>query len=181
MGIDDQDRYEQLGKAWRHVVSWRDKLFAGYLTVLGALGYVILQDATAVRRLALFGAGVMLSAIFWIFEFRTRNIVNACQATAASLEADRGLYTTMIRLRKKSKRWQTYGFGMSLLTAGAIGICLAGLMRYLPATLQVRPLPILISMVLPGLVAVALMILFECPGSKQRKAELEDPLVDRAK
>ena len=174
MAIDDQSRYQELGEAWRQVVAWREKLFAGYLTVLGALGYVVLQNSDELRRSVLCIAGILLSVMFQLLEIRTRNIANEYQYTGSLLEKPgSGCYTTMENARDQSTRWLTFGFPISLLTGFAIGICVVGLMRYLPPTLPklLAPISIETSLLMGAITGFLVVVFFESLGGLQSRRD----------
>ena len=96
--IDDTKLYEEAGQAWRHFASWREKTFAGYLTVLAALAIGFTQQPVAPKRILILGGAILVSAVFWVLESRSRELINACQLAADRLEQARGCYADLNRL-----------------------------------------------------------------------------------
>ena len=155
-------------------MAWREKLFAGYLTVLGALGYVVLQNPGELRRSVLFGAGILLSVVFQLLEIRTRKVANDYQYAGSLLEKDGGgCYTTMNKVLDQPIRWLTFGFPISLLTGFAIGICVVGLMRYVPPMFPklLAPIAIETSLLVGTLTALLVVVFVEWLGGWLRKRD----------
>ena len=50
MNSEQEKLYEQLGHTWRHFASWREKVLAGYLTVLAGLAFDRRVSARVARR-----------------------------------------------------------------------------------------------------------------------------------
>ncbi|HEV3482291.1 MAG TPA: hypothetical protein VGR97_08180 [Candidatus Acidoferrales bacterium] len=139
MNEDDKSLYEQLGKAWLQYVSWREKILAGYLTALGALGYAFSKEASNPVRAGLCASIILVSVVFRILDIRTTGLVNLCQRVGRGLAAG-NLYAEIDKYRfaetdkdwvlKKLKKVTTYGFAINMLIAGAIGPSLVGLVIY---------------------------------------------------
>jgi len=74
--------YEEIGRAHRYFLSWRNALFAGHITVTYAhvIGYswLINQKDTRMYQLLLLISGFLMTLIFWGLEFRTRALYRAC-------------------------------------------------------------------------------------------------------
>ena len=80
-----KDAYDQAVKGHLFFLDWRHKTFAGYITVMAALGlgfYKASQDYWFVLSLA----GIFLAIAFWMFDFRNRELFYACSNAAADLE-----------------------------------------------------------------------------------------------
>src|SRR5712691_7966000 len=123
--MDDTKLYEEAAQAWRHFASWREKTFAGYLTALAALAIGFMQQTGAPVRTLIFAGGFLVSAVFWILENRSRELINACQLAADRLEQGRGCYAELNRVRFDREGWVTYGFAVGLF-AGAVGAVSVG-------------------------------------------------------
>lgn len=110
-----------------HYVSWREKIFAGYLTVLAALAYAFSQNTNAAVRCAVFAFGFLVSGVFRILDFRTTELVNLCQAEGHSLAGSKGFYRMLNRVRFEEEHspslrtfWiagVSYGLAINLLVA----------------------------------------------------------------
>ena len=106
---DPEKLYNEAGQNWRHFASWREKSFAGYLTVLTALGIGFSQNTSVAVRGAILAGAIIVSVAFWILDFRNGQCLNACQVAAASLEDSKGVYSALNNLRFATKRtWFTY-------------------------------------------------------------------------
>jgi len=122
MPIDDEKLlYDELGKAWLHFASWRERIFAGYLSVLAVLAYAFSRDASNPIRAAILGFAILVSIVFRILDIRTTRHVNLCQRVGRSLAAGKGLYAEIDKDRFSTWRVTTYGFGINVLVAGVIG------------------------------------------------------------
>jgi len=128
--IDDTKLYEEAGQAWRHFASWREKTFAGYLTALAALAIGFAQQPRASIRLFIFAGAILVSAVFWILESRSRELINACQLAADRLEQARGCYADLNRLRFHRDTWVTYGFGVGLFVGAVSAASFGGMCLY---------------------------------------------------
>ncbi|MBI2871197.1 MAG: hypothetical protein HYY14_05740 [Candidatus Omnitrophica bacterium] len=129
----DPKLYEELADIWRHFASWREKIFAGYVTVLAALGVAFSQNTSAPIRVAVFGGAALVSVVFWILDFRNSQLLNACQDAAALLEDQAGGYRALSSLRSdpNSKTWATYGLAIDLLVGAVIAAASAGMVVYI--------------------------------------------------
>lgn len=112
------DLYKEIGEAWRNYVSWQEKLFAGYLTVLAALGYGFLNANTRIR-LAILAFAALVSVVFRIIDWRTAELVNRCQSCGELIGEDRSIYAGINHLRSNSGL-SRYGLAIDLLTAALI-------------------------------------------------------------
>jgi hypothetical protein len=128
--MDNQKLYEELGHIWRHFASWREKIFGGYLAVLIALGAGFSQTTSVRIRAAIFAGAIVVSIVFWILDFRSSQLLNACQTAAASLEEQKGSYGTLCSLRFGPRTWPTYGLAIDLLVAGVVGASGGGMFLY---------------------------------------------------
>jgi hypothetical protein len=128
--IDDTKLYEEAGQGWRHFASWREKTFAGYLTALAALAIGFTQQPVAPMRILILGGAILVSAVFWILESRSRELINACQLAADRLEQARGCYADLNRLRFHRDTWVTYGFAVGLFVGVVSAASVGGMCLY---------------------------------------------------
>ena len=85
--VDEQDMYLQSAELLRHYLSWREKLFGGYLVVIAALAVAVNKvDQPPFFRSAMALLGVALTVVFWLFERRIRELFLACLGAGAALE-----------------------------------------------------------------------------------------------
>jgi len=129
----DPKLYEEVAVIWRHFASWREKIFAGYVTVLAALAVAFSQNTSAPIRVAVFGGAALVSVVFWILDFRNSQLLNACQDAAALLEDPGGGYRALSGLRSdpNSRTWATYGLAIDLLVGVVITASSAGMVVYI--------------------------------------------------
>ena len=131
--IDPNKLYEEIGKAWQYFDSWREKIFAGYLSVLAALAFGLSKSASIHVRAVLFAFGILVSVgVFRTLDFRTTELINLCQAAGDNLAGPKGLHRALSGLRfatTKSwkKSWLSYGTAISLLVASVIATSFVGL------------------------------------------------------
>lgn len=170
--IDPNKLYEEIGKAWQYFDSWREKIFAGYLSVLAALAFGLSKSASIHVRAVLFAFGILVSVAFWILDFRTTELINLCQAAGDNLAGPKGLHRALSGLRfatTKSwkKSWLSYGTAISLLVASVIATSFVGLAIYL---WRWRSSTDAISLWCPvvaiALAAVLLALLRKCAGEQ---------------
>lgn len=65
MSINDEKLYDELGRVWQQYVLWREKIFAGYLSVLAALGYALSKvEGHPGRAAAVFALADVVSVVF---------------------------------------------------------------------------------------------------------------------
>ena len=169
MPTDDQKLYEEIGQAWRHFASWREKIFAGYLTVLAALGIGFSQVTSIPVRAAIFAGGILVSAVFWILDFRNAQLINACQAAGDRLERGKGCYGELNRLRFDRKSPLTYGLAISLLVGGVGAASVGGLSVYMVRWWGGEFS--LWAFIIAVVVAVAVPLVLRKLGNKQRSTE----------
>lgn len=165
-------RYQQLSEAWRQVVDWRSKLFAGYLLAIGALGHAILSTTNETHRLILLGSGVLVATIFQLLEIRVRGVANDYQFTGSRLEGrGGGCYSTMEHGQSvgRSPRYLSFGFPVTLLTASVFGAFAYGLSRH--ATLCTSDQSSARDLVSAVACAALIYVLVEHVSRAQRKRE----------
>lgn len=127
MPIEDEKLYEEIGRAWRHFASWREKAFGGYLTVLAALAVGFYQNRSLPVRTVIFAGALLVSAVFWILDVRNLQLMNACQLAANRLECNKGCYAGLNRVRFERKRSPSHGLAINLLVDGVGAVGVAGL------------------------------------------------------
>jgi hypothetical protein len=122
--------YEEAGRAWIHFVTWRERIFAGYLTVLAALGVAFHAEASPLMRLVVCGACILVSVVFWILDLRNRELIGACQAAAQLLEDGKGAYSALNSLRFDSTKRYTHGLAINLLVCSVVGGSVGAIVLY---------------------------------------------------
>jgi hypothetical protein len=120
MPIEDEKLYEEIGRAWLYFDSWREKIFAGYLTVLAALALAFSKDASLYVRTAVFAFSIVVSVVFWILDFRTTELLNLCQAAGEQMAESKGFYGELNQRRFARKNRVSFGFAVSLLVSSVI-------------------------------------------------------------
>lgn len=119
--MKNEELYKAASETWRHFASWREKIFAGYLTVLAGLGVALAGQAAPRLRVALYAGAVLVSAVFWLLDFRNAQILNACQGAAAGRESPEGAYSAMRRVRSRGSAARiTFGLAVDVLVAGVV-------------------------------------------------------------
>jgi len=83
--------YQNAGELHRYFLSWRHQLFAGYLAVIAALvvpACWAYNSPTHSRAwIGIIGiTSVLFTALFWVLEFRNRQLYRACQNVAQNIE-----------------------------------------------------------------------------------------------
>jgi hypothetical protein len=84
--------YEEVGRNFRHYLSWRRILVAGYLATLAGLA-IGLSWAVKTEPCYefIFPAGAALaSALFWALDYRTRSLFSQAATTGVELESSLG-------------------------------------------------------------------------------------------
>jgi hypothetical protein len=119
-----EDGLREVYDSWRSYVAWQEKQFAGYLTVLAALGYALVQNAaTPHTRQGILVAGIVLSIVFRIIDWRTAELVNGCQTCGQLLRGDASIYAHINGLRYAKGRCFLfrYSLAVDILAASVIG------------------------------------------------------------
>jgi hypothetical protein len=93
--VADDKLYEEIGRVWQYFDSWREKIFAGYLSVLAALAFTFSKNTSAPVRAGVFAFAVVVSAVFWILDSRTTELLSICQAAGDKLADSRGFYARL--------------------------------------------------------------------------------------
>lgn len=87
--VDEKERYAQAGEMLRHYLSWREKLFGGYLAVVAGLAVAFKQPNDPEEfRSAIAIVGVVVTIVFWLLERRNRALFYECVDAAAELEPE---------------------------------------------------------------------------------------------
>ncbi len=84
--LSDKDVYEEIGKTYRYFLNWRHAAFAGYILIL----YTLLSqyfggEEITIQHFALWGV-IVLTGIFWMVEYRIRDLYKACTSKGAMIE-----------------------------------------------------------------------------------------------
>lgn len=131
MPISDESLYAEIGRAWLYFDSWREKIFAGYLSVLAALAFAFTKNASVPIRATVFAFAILVSVVFWILDFRTTELINLCQAAGESLAESKGFYGELNRRRFAKKHRVSFGFAITLLVSGVVATSAVGLLIYM--------------------------------------------------
>jgi len=115
-GLTIKDVYTEVGVNYRYFLTWRQRIFAGYLAVLGALGvaagWVLKESPGSFGFLS--GAGLLLTVVFWIVEGRNREIYKKCVERGAACEASLESIGIFVGL-KHEPQMLTHSFAFDLL------------------------------------------------------------------
>ena len=128
--MEDDKLYVQLAQMWQHYASWREKIFAGYLTVLAGLGVLFSQNARPSIRAMAFVGSILVSIVFVILDLRNEQFINVCQDAAAALEGKNGGYSTLNLLRDRVESRAGLGVAVRLLAGGVISGSIGGFCVY---------------------------------------------------
>ena len=84
--LPDEDRYTEVGANFRHYLTWREKLFSGFLVINGALalGFTWVNDRYPDLAFLLPVGGMLLSVLFLLLDSRNRELFDACVAAGWS-------------------------------------------------------------------------------------------------
>jgi len=94
------DVYKEIGTNYRHFASWRQKIFAGYLTIIAAMSIAFwtIRDHSMARVILV--AAIVVSIVFLLLDRRNWEITNACLEAGVSCESQidapfRGCYSSL--------------------------------------------------------------------------------------
>lgn len=106
-----KDIYAETGRNFRHFLSWRRLLLAGYFGVLAGVGAVVtplLQDRPGLVPALPLGIAV-ISLLFWALDHRNRRLIwiasEAGRHIEQQLHLDGGIYTLY---QNRGKSWLTH-------------------------------------------------------------------------
>jgi hypothetical protein len=143
-------------------------------------------------RAVVCGFAIVVSVVFRILDFRTTELINLCQDTGEKLAESRGFFGDLNRLRfpnkDSEKCWRamlkretlvSYGFAINLLVASVIGARAAGLvinwLKWVGWTCGGK----LWWSVIAALIAVALLVCFQCYTYKAWLRERDNRIIAR--
>lgn len=122
MAIAEDKLYDELGKFWMYFASWREKLLAGYASVLAGLGLAFWKIGNPKIRAALFALTILVSVVFRIIDYRTNDLIIVCKNAGERLAGDpRGYYGLHNEGRFKTSGQASYGLAIDLLVSGVFG------------------------------------------------------------
>ena len=80
--------YKETGTMFRHFLNWRRMLFAGYLAAISAHALAFKWTLTCVNSLSFICpvAGVVISLVFWGFDYRNRALFKHAANVGKTLE-----------------------------------------------------------------------------------------------
>ena len=96
--LPDENRYTEVGENFRYYLTWREKLFAGFIVINGALAiaFTWVNDRYPTLTFLLPIGGMLLSVLFQLLDARNSELFNACVAAGAELEnPGTGVYTKL--------------------------------------------------------------------------------------
>jgi hypothetical protein len=143
--------YDHCVELHRYFLTWRHQLLAGYLATLAGLGIAYswtYSTTNNARRLGwvICGLGAFLTFIFWLLDYRNRDLYHACQQVASDIEEACGFNADPVSTRHKGLyarlnqtslqpgppsgfkllRWVTHSRAIDILLLGAFAALIAG-------------------------------------------------------
>lgn len=118
---------EELFAAWMHFAQWRERFLVGYVTVIAAISYVILNTSNAGYRTVLFWFSILFSIIYFMLEFRIRKTINSIQSYGKDISVFKSM--NIIHINTKSCT-SSFGFWVNILVSNVLGVSMAGFIRY---------------------------------------------------
>jgi len=103
--MEIKDVYAEIGLNYRFFLDWRHKILKGYLVTVAGLGSAISWSLTygdaTIKSFSwiLPLIGTVVSFIFWILDYRNRDLYHVCTNTGAKIEEaenikpEQGIYT----------------------------------------------------------------------------------------
>jgi hypothetical protein len=140
--IDEDMLYKEIGQIWQFFASWREKLFAGYLSAIAALAFAFSKSSSIPVRAGFFAFGIVVSAVFRMLDLRTTDFINFCELKAGKLAGRKGFFGEFNRRRFAKTNRPCFGGGfataINILVASILGACVTGLYFYLRLWCQNR-------------------------------------------
>jgi hypothetical protein len=130
--MSDDKLYDAAAELWKYFASWREKLFAGYLTVVGALAFAFLQQSSPGRQSIALLTVILMSVVFWLHDVRVRELFSAMQGVAAEFESKSGGYRALDSIRFDGTSPITHGLAINVLVVSIIAASVGGLAVLLP-------------------------------------------------
>ena len=168
--VDSKSIYGEAGSTYRYFLEWRNKIVAGYLGSIGALGLGYTRAGSEEARDIVLISVVIVSLVFWIFDFRNRKLCDACLDAAKRLEQKSeffGPYAALESARFNPPRRLTHGLAINLLVAWIIVTSASALSLSLWCSTLPRRRLVLTCAVVIFLVSV-LVVIAECLGERVR-------------
>jgi hypothetical protein len=126
--------YEEVGTNYRFFLTWRHRLLAGYFIVVASMCFGIpwIWEKDKGLLWAPFAAGMAITVVFWVLDFRNRDLYHACQKVGETLESTlpenlAGIYGALNQ-RKRNVLNHSRAFEILFLAALALmayGLCWA--------------------------------------------------------
>ncbi len=141
LSIDAAKFYEELGQNYRYFLGWRERLFAGYITVLAGLGLGFAMSGRTSFEIGLLVAAILVSVVFLILDQRTRDLFQQCQLVGRDLEKlsnTLGVYTALQSLVRPVGSLTTHSLAVKLLVGGVVGGSITGLFARVPEWLSLQ-------------------------------------------
>ncbi|HCB01985.1 MAG TPA: hypothetical protein DEP19_06345 [Anaerolineae bacterium] len=98
-----QEIYEEVGRTYRYFLSWRHALLGGYLIGIYTLfsHYFENNDMNIQRNLLI--CLFVITIVFWMIEYRIRELYRACTNSGAKIETDNKFSSIGIYVKLDSK------------------------------------------------------------------------------
>jgi len=128
--VSDDEMYRQLTEDYRHHLLWREKLFGGFLVLMGALALAFYSTHLQVAQPPMpFGwviplVGATLSCVFFLLDRRVRVVLIDRRAVGRAFEQRairRGLFDSISRLGLDAG-WFPHSRVLSLLYGSSAGL-----------------------------------------------------------
>jgi hypothetical protein len=133
--VTDDEMYRQLSADYLHHLQWREKLFAGFLVLIGALALAFYHTHKKDQQgelWYLYGwviplAGAALSVIFLLLERRCQEVLRDRRLVGRAFEEHAmrvGLFGSVVRVSRQARRITHSGILQFLYLVGAVGFFL---------------------------------------------------------
>ena len=122
--LTSKETYEEIGRNFRGFLDWRYKILAGYITAMAALSIGFANAENERYKAAIIAAGLLMSLVYWILDFRNGELYATCQDAGAKIETESlnpGCYTELSALKDRNGYYFTHRLAINVLVAVAIG------------------------------------------------------------
>jgi hypothetical membrane protein len=82
--------YEENGRTFRHFLSWRRLMFAGYFAVLAGINLAL--DGSTRSDILFPAAGLLISVVFLLLDLRNRALIGILSEAGENLERELNLH-----------------------------------------------------------------------------------------
>ncbi len=112
--LSAKDVYEKSYSMFIYFLDWRHKLFAGYLACLAAIA--VAYSKLSQYGIVLAGTVLVLSVIFWMIDFRIRDLYRHCSKAAEELERGSGVKGSFVCYEEGQKKFHPVCHSMAFDT-----------------------------------------------------------------